>query len=1417
MNDLPKSLKNEIEENKSFFDNFDGKSLDEQQRISCVLNDCDLEIIAGAGTGKTHTLLAKAAYLIEKKNISPNEILFLSFSKSCVEELIERLNYDVPTSTIHAFGLSLIDEYREKEIFDGWGFRKIFDEYLESASDKQISDIKDYCMENLKSEDMIKLIELDTEVEKFNLMVSKSGISSRIRSFIDLFKGKGYGISDFKKIKSKCKHEFETREGNYYTNENYLRNMSFIQLVEPVYRFYESYLHRNHLIDFNDMINKAVELIENEGISYNFKYIFVDEYQDMSYKNFQFIKALKEACNANLVVVGDNWQSIYGFRDSDISLFNDFCDYFPNANRVFIEKTYRNPQELIDIAGKFIMKNDSQFKKSLKSDSSIEKSVKIVYDDNPDSIYNLINNLSKDSERVFILGRHNGDIKDFIFNTDLVIKSKKEYKQITNSYENINNVEYRTVHKAKGLEADYVVLINVFDQQVGFPNKLYPPYFMNLMHDWDYDKKLEEERRLFYVAITRAKKGVYIFTKSYKQSEYVSELIEDNDLDLIYRDDITDFEEFKEIRKKNTVHSNSKSQIVESFDFVNSSDIEIKANLKELGNKLMKSKDYDEAEDFYKKLITNKFFLNDYYPYRKLVEVYKKKKESYNVVKTIDEFFKSEIYCNNAQILWFKLEFKNACKYTNTDFNQFSEYLAYFHEHGINNIDKQNDPVPIAARIKSESKVISQLSHDLKSQEEELNLNYKFARKYESSQKTLYYFEQLWQQEGFNHNLTAYKRLCSFYNDTKQYEKVIEIANEYFKSDARRTKTSPDWFKRKIKKAEEMLSVKNDYSTNEVSLAKLENISDNDKLIKSLDNLSFDEKIDLKIDLYLKGKELLENHEYGKAIEFYKDLINNELFINDYHPFLKLSQAYHGAEEYNNEVKIIEDFFKSGRYCRNSTIKWFKKKLKNLSEMEYYDYSRIDELENVFKRYGKKNRKLINIPVPLAGDIKSSRKNLNTTPVTISFNIYDDELKVPENLSYDEKIDFKYNLIQKGKRLMEENFDLAIVFYNNLLNHELFVNDYHPYLKLSKCYGKTKRYKKQIDCVTDFFKSGIYAPNKIYKRFKRQLKGLNTYGYYDFSLFNRLKYEFESNGALNYHLCDEPVLQAIKIIESRENSEKLDSSNEVKTDDFKLKNLSVYSRGYFNKLAKEIQSNPDFINDREISQHVENDFIEIVSDYDKINQKADLINQGRELEKEDKIEAIKFYDSLKTNDLFVHDYYPYRRQCILFKNKLKDDFKDLDTIIGLFNHEIYCNPHQYIWLHNKLLELIDKLNLSDYEIHKIDNLLKNYGENEEKYYELQNTPVPIAERIFKDENGLRLLSQEKYDFVQDVYYINELGVGYIRRGEYETAISYYLNLLENDVLYYQYHAYKQLGRICKEMNDPGEFKRLYERLSNLDE
>ena len=91
INDLSTSLKNELTKNASFFSNFDGKSLDEQQRIACILNDCDLEIIAGAGTGKTQTLVAKSSYLIEYKNIKASEILCLSFSKSSAKDLKKKI------------------------------------------------------------------------------------------------------------------------------------------------------------------------------------------------------------------------------------------------------------------------------------------------------------------------------------------------------------------------------------------------------------------------------------------------------------------------------------------------------------------------------------------------------------------------------------------------------------------------------------------------------------------------------------------------------------------------------------------------------------------------------------------------------------------------------------------------------------------------------------------------------------------------------------------------------------------------------------------------------------------------------------------------------------------------------------------------------------------------------------------------------------------------------------------------------------------------------------------------------------------------------------------------------------------------------------------------------------------------------
>lgn len=394
---------------------------------------------------------------------------------------------------------------------------------------------------------------------------------------------------------------------------------------------------------------------------------------------------------------------------------------------------------------------------------------------------------------------------------------------------------------------------------------------MNLMHDWDYDKKLDEERRLFYVAITRAKKGVYIFTKDYKQSEYVDELIDENDLELIYSDDFNQFSEFDSVKDEKIVSSHINSDLIDSTDLDISKGIEIKANQKDHGNNLMKSKDYDEAEDFYKKLITNMYYLNDYYPFRQLVKVYLKKKEYGNVINAIEEFFRSERYCSGSQLLWFKFKYKKACKYTGRRFSQFDDCLDYFNEHGIKNKDKQNEPVPIAARLQTgrrKVKIIPKDDYEKKMEYEELRLTYKYADKYESKKKALYYYEQLWDRREFTKNLTAYRKLCSLYYDAQQYEKVLEVAEEYFNSNARKTDSGISWFDKKVTQASKKLGKTPPQKTHQTSVNSNKISS---KTPTNTNTMSNDELLFKYADLYEKG--LLTRDEF--------DMKKKELLFND--------------------------------------------------------------------------------------------------------------------------------------------------------------------------------------------------------------------------------------------------------------------------------------------------------------------------------------------------------------------------------------------------------------------------------------------------------------------------------------------------------------------------------------------------------
>ena len=264
------------------------------------------------------------------------------------------------------------------------------------------------------------------------------------------------------------------------------------------------------------MINKCTEVIKNNGKVSSWKYIIVDEYQDTSLTKFHLLDQIITKTKANFLAVGDDFQSIYRFTGCNLHIFLNFKKYFKYAKIFQIINTYRNPQELINISGSFIMKNKSQQRKKLISHKHIQDPI-IIYE-TKDYISTLkhILNIIKDEE-IFVLGRNNNDINKYIDN---------DFKKIDSNdyiYQNIK-FKYLTIHRSKGLESDNIILINMEDNLLGLPSKINDEQIIKYVNNSKDYYPYEEERRLFYVALTRTKNRVYIITPKQKQSIFIKEI-----------------------------------------------------------------------------------------------------------------------------------------------------------------------------------------------------------------------------------------------------------------------------------------------------------------------------------------------------------------------------------------------------------------------------------------------------------------------------------------------------------------------------------------------------------------------------------------------------------------------------------------------------------------------------------------------------------------------------------------------------------------------------------------------------------------------------------------------------------------------------------------------------------------------------
>jgi len=656
-----KYVQEEIARNNDYFNSLEKYPLTRQQREAIVTEEYRNLVIAGAGTGKTSTLVGKVGYLIKKGLVKPDEILLLSYGRGAKDEMLERTQkrFTVSTdvSTFHGLGLKIISEAQgvkprvSKLSSDQATLQKWIEEIIERGKQNHefllnlnsfFINLTEYkTLWDFKNQSEYYRYLRTTQTRSLNGELVKSFEELEIANWlytngVEYEYEKSYEYPTADKVHSQYKPDFYLPEYGLYiehfgidrnkntapfvSREKYLKEMSWkrdehkkngtilletyhyevvegtllsglesklrdkqvilnpisaeaifekinkLGLVQPItgllstfqnlyksrgmtldelnekvrktsntprthafisiftymYNEYESELAKSGEVDFNDMINKATEYVATGVVKPKYRYILVDEFQDISQSRCKLLRALLDSNTAcKLFAVGDDWQSIYRFAGSDVDIMNSFEKNFGGSKILFIEDNFRFNNKICDLSTKFILANPKQIKKTLKPHTvASDPAVTLQFTSNIErDVNDILVKLDKRGGSVLILARYN-----------------YQRPEIGN-YPNLS-VQFMSAHMSKGLESDYAILIGLESGIMGFPCGIVDDPLLSLVMSESDDYPHAEERRLFYVAVTRAKKHVYILADKRNPSVFVSELRSGGyELDCVDKDD----------------------------------------------------------------------------------------------------------------------------------------------------------------------------------------------------------------------------------------------------------------------------------------------------------------------------------------------------------------------------------------------------------------------------------------------------------------------------------------------------------------------------------------------------------------------------------------------------------------------------------------------------------------------------------------------------------------------------------------------------------------------------------------------------------------------------------------------------------------------------------------------------------------
>jgi len=379
-------------------------------------------VIAGAGSGKTGVLTRRAAFLIEQ-GVSPHQIMLVTFTVKASNEIKERIaKYighkkckQITMGTFHSIAIRILKQFPDLLPYKNF---TIFDESDARSLIKKCAAQLSFDFDN----DLVKSISSTISFLK-NDLISPSSYYARL------------------------------------TDSN-----SFEYKVYQIYNLYQQELANQHAYDFDDLIMKTVMLIRNhqEVKDYchaKFQYIMVDEFQDCNASQYEFARLMKGK-NTNLLCVGDDNQSIYAFRGSNINIILGFKNDFPNAKIVYLDQNYRSSSTIVDASTGLINNNPSPYNKKLFSDSNAGDKIQIVkaYSSQQEARY-----IATKINQYVMLGHQHSDIA-ILYRTSAVTKDiENTFMQASIPYQMHNNVSFFDRVEIKDILSFIKISINPYD------------------------------------------------------------------------------------------------------------------------------------------------------------------------------------------------------------------------------------------------------------------------------------------------------------------------------------------------------------------------------------------------------------------------------------------------------------------------------------------------------------------------------------------------------------------------------------------------------------------------------------------------------------------------------------------------------------------------------------------------------------------------------------------------------------------------------------------------------------------------------------------------------------------------------------------------------------------------------------------